>query len=121
MLDFYDITWEYEPRQFALTWSDAGHPTTFFRPDFFLPDEDLFIEITTMNQKLVTKKNRKVRRLREVHPDIRCKVFYQRDYLHLLVKYGLADESEDADALPAPTRVPGPPRVIDLGDESVAG
>ena len=92
----------------------------FFRPDFYLPDEDLFIEITTMNQKLVTKKNKKVRKLRALYPDVKCKIFYQRDYLHLLVKYGLEDAPEDEE-LPVPTRIPGPPRVFDLGEETVAG
>lgn len=74
-----------------------------------------------MNQKLVTKKNRKVRRLRELYPDVRCKVFYRRDYLHLLVKYGLEVEL-DEDQPPAPTRIPGPPEILDLGhDEASAG
>ena len=95
---------------------DSGNPTKFFRPDFYLPDDDLYIEITTMSQKLVTKKNRKVRRLRELYPDIDCKIFYQRDYLSLLVKYGL-EEPPDQELPPAPTRLPGPPRVEDLGDD----
>ncbi|MDH3470743.1 MAG: hypothetical protein OEM94_05445 [Acidimicrobiia bacterium] len=67
-----------------------------------------------MNQKLVTKKNRKVRRLRELYPEIRCKVFYQRDYLQLLVKYGLEEAPQDGFPS-APTRVPGPLQVVDLG------
>ena len=79
----------------------------------------MFIEITTMNQKLVTKKNRKVRRLRELYPDVKVKIFYQRDYLNLLVKYGL-DEPEDAEMPPAPTRIPGPPQVVNLGDDEMA-
>jgi hypothetical protein len=87
---------------------------SFFRPDFYLTDDDVYIEITTMSQKLVTKKNRKVRRLRETHPHIRCKIFYQRDYLHLLVKYDL--EEPDASIQTAtPSRIPGPPEVVDLG------
>jgi hypothetical protein len=118
LLDFYAIDWEYEPRSFPVEFSEDGSPAKFFTPDFYLPDEDLFIEITTMNQKLVTKKNRKVRRLHEVHPEVRCKVFYQRDYLHLLIKYGLEDDA--GEQLPAPTRIPGPPRVVNLG-ESRAG
>jgi hypothetical protein len=65
-----------------------------FSPDFYLPAYDLFIEITTLNQKLVTKKNRKVRRLRELQPGIKIKVLYQRDYLNLLVKYGLEQPSQ---------------------------
>jgi hypothetical protein len=73
----------------------------------------LYIEITTMNQKLVTKKNKKVRRLQAIHPDTKCKVFYQRDYLHLVVKYGLEepDHLEEAAAL---TRIPGPPEIVRL-------
>ena len=86
--------WEYEPRTFVLDWAGDGSPQQAFSPDFYLPAYDLFIEITTMNQKLVTKKNRKARRLREVYPDVRIKVFYQRDYLNLLVKYGLEDPSQ---------------------------
>jgi len=91
----------------------------FFTPDFHLPEEGMFIEITTMNQKLVTKKNRKVRLLAEHHPEVRCKIFYQRDFLHLLIKYGLETPS-DLESSPAPTRIPGPVRVVNLG-ESEAG
>jgi len=115
LLDFYGIDWEYEPRSFPVEFDEAGAPSGYFTPDFYLPDEDLFIEITTMNQKLVTKKNRKVRRLRSLYPEVRCKIFYQRDYLHLLVKYGL--EPGDATGDPVlPTRLPGPPQVINLGE-----
>lgn len=120
LLDFYSIDWEYEPTEFAVEWNEHGDPTRFFRPDFFLPADDLYIEITTMNQKLVTKKNRKVRQIRSLYPKIRCKVFYQRDYLHLLVKYGL-QEPEDQEFPEAPTRIPGPPRILDLGAGSADG
>ena len=77
-----------------MEWNRQGEPTLAFRPDFYLPAYDLYIEITTLNQKLVTKKNRKVRRLRELHPDIDIRIFYQRDYLNLLVKYGLEEPSQ---------------------------
>jgi hypoxanthine phosphoribosyltransferase len=93
LLDFYAIEWEYEPTSFAIAWDREGGVTQRFTPDFFLPEFDLYIEITTLSQKLVTKKNRKVRRLRERYPEIRCKVFYQRDYLSLVTKYGLEDAS----------------------------
>jgi hypothetical protein len=93
LLDFYAIVWEYEPRSFDIEWDAEGKVTQRFTPDFFLPDFDLYIEITTLNQKLVTKKNRKVRRLRERYPEITCKIFYQRDYLTLVTKYGLEDAS----------------------------
>jgi hypothetical protein len=89
LLDFYQIDWRYEPRSFDVEWDEAGQVTKRFTPDFFLPAFNLYIEITTMNQKLVTRKNRKVRRLRELYPGVNIKIFYQRDYLRLLEKYGL--------------------------------
>jgi len=94
LLDFYGVAWEYEPRTFVLDWDRAGAPVQAFTPDFYLPAYDLYIEITTLNQKLVTRKNRKVRRLAELHPDVKVKVLYQRDYVSLLVKYGLEDASQ---------------------------
>ncbi|HZU72716.1 MAG TPA: hypothetical protein VE990_08085 [Acidimicrobiales bacterium] len=81
-----------------LEWNSDLEPTLAFRPDFYLPAYDVFIEITTLNQKLVTKKNRKVRRLRELHPEIDIRILYQRDYLNLLVKYGLEPPSQMAEA-----------------------
>jgi hypothetical protein len=93
LLDFYGITWDYEPTSFDIEWDREGNVVRRFTPDFFLPEFDLYIEITTLNQKLVTRKNRKVRQLRERYPEIRCKVFYQRDYLSLVTKYGLEDRS----------------------------
>jgi len=94
LLDFYQIDWEYEPRSFDLELDSDGNAIQRFTPDFYLPAYDLYIEITTLNQKLVTKKNRKVRRLRELYPEIRCKIFYQRDYLSLVTKYGLDDHRQ---------------------------
>jgi hypothetical protein len=93
LLDFYQIEWTYEPTSFDIDWDHEGHVVQRFTPDFFLPEFDLYIEITTLSQKLVTKKNRKVRRLRERYPEIRCKIFYQKDYLSLVQKYGLEDAS----------------------------
>jgi hypoxanthine phosphoribosyltransferase len=115
LLDFYGIPWEYEPTSFPIAWDRNKQPTQFFTPDFYLPEDDLYIEITTMSQKLVTKKNAKVRRLKELHPGVRCKVLYQRDYLHLVLKYGL-EQAENLEARAAPTRIPGPPRVVRLDD-----
>jgi hypoxanthine phosphoribosyltransferase len=101
LLDFYNIAWDYEPRTFTLAWDRDGRPAQAFAPDFYLPAYDLYIEITTLNQKLVTKKNRKARRLREQYPDVQIRVLYQRDYLHLLVKYGLEPPSQLVDADPS--------------------
>lgn len=93
LLDFYQIEWEYEPRSFDLERDKDGAVIQQFTPDFYLPAYDLYIEITTMSQKLVTKKNRKVRRLKEQYPEVNCKIFYQRDYLSLVTKYGLEDRA----------------------------
>jgi hypothetical protein len=94
LLDFYAIEWEYEPRTFVLMSDRDGNPVQAFTPDFFLPAYDLFIEITTLNQKLVTKKNRKARLVQELYEGVTVRVLYQRDYLHLLVKYGLEPPSQ---------------------------
>jgi hypothetical protein len=88
LLDFYGIDWRYEPRTFPIEFDRLGHPVQAFTPDFHLPAYDLYVEITTLNQRLVTKKNRKARRVRELY-GVNVKVLYQRDYLGLLVKYGL--------------------------------
>jgi len=94
LLDFYGVHWEDEPQTFVLEWDDAGNPTRGFTPDFYLPAHDLFIEITTLSQKLVTKKNAKVRRLRELHPEVHVRILYQRDYVGLLEKYGLEEPEQ---------------------------
>jgi hypoxanthine phosphoribosyltransferase len=109
LLDFYNIAWDYEPRTFTLARDGDGRPAQAFTPDFYLPAYDLYIEITTLNQKLVTKKNKKARRLREQYPDVEIRVLYQRDYLQLLVKYGLEPPSQLADA-----GGPGEPPRLDL-------
>lgn len=89
ILDYYGIRWEYEPHTFPIEFDKKGRVITYFTPDFYLPDFDLYIELTTMNQKLVTKKNRKVRKLKELFPDIKIMVLYQRDFKNLILKYGL--------------------------------
>ena len=89
VLDFYRIRWEYEPKAFPIAWDEAGKVTEAFAPDFYLGDFDLYIELTTLKQNLVTEKNRKIRRFRELYPEVKLKVFYGRDYRSLLAKYGL--------------------------------
>ena len=98
LLDFYGVGWEYEPTEFVLEWDSAGRPTQAFRPDFYLPAYDLFIELTTLEQRLVTKKNRKVRLLGELRPEVKVKVLYQRDYQNLLLKFGVPSD-RDGEAL----------------------
>ena len=85
LLDFYGITWEYAPRTFVLERDHQGHPRSAFTPDFYLPDYDLYLEVTTLRQALVTRKNRKVRRLRAQRPDLRIRILYRRDIDRLFV------------------------------------
>lgn len=88
LLDFYGVAWEYEPRSFPLEWNDAGRMTQSFTPDFYLPDYDLFLEVTTVKPALKNRKNRKVRLLRELYPDIMIKLLTLKDVEALMLKYG---------------------------------
>ena len=88
ILDFYAVRWEYEPHTFPILWNLDGDVVESFSPDFYLPDLDLYLEMTTLRQKLVRKKNRKLRRLRELYPDLNVKLFYARDFRALMLKYG---------------------------------
>ena len=88
ILDFYRIRWEYEPHTFPILWNLDGTVVESFSPDFWLPDLELYLEMTTLRQRLVRKKNRKLRRIRELYPDIRVKLFYARDFRALMLKFG---------------------------------
>ena len=88
ILDFYDVRWEYEPTTFPILWNLDGEVVESFAPDFYLPDLGVFLEMTTLKQRLVRKKNRKLRRLRELYPDVRIKLFYARDFRAMMLKYG---------------------------------
>jgi cytidylate kinase len=90
LLDFYRIAWEYEPRSFPIHLDENGNALEAFTPDFYLPEFDLYVELTTMKQAHVTRKNRKVRLLRELYPGVNIQVFYQKDFENLIFKYGLA-------------------------------
>jgi cytidylate kinase len=97
VMDFYRIRWEYEPKTFPIEWDDSRSVVKAFTPDFYLPDLDLFIELTTMKQSLVTKKNRKVRLLRELYPEVNIKILYERDYKNLIWKYGLSNGDDNGE------------------------
>jgi hypothetical protein len=91
LLDFYGIAWDYEPRSFPLQWDKDGKVAEAFTPDFYLPEFDLYVELTTMKQAHVTKKNRKIRMLRSIYPHVNIQVFYQKDVQDLVMKYGLPE------------------------------
>ena len=89
ILDYYGIRWDYEPRTFVLDTDEAGRIVSAFTPDFYLPEQDLFIEVTVMKQSLVTRKNRKLREVRRLYPNVNVKLFYRRDIERLAQRYRL--------------------------------
>lgn len=93
ILDFYGLEWEYEPRTFPLEWDAQNNVTLAFTPDFYLPQQDLYIELTTLRPKLSTIKNRKMRLMRELYPEINIKLFKRREMRDLMVKFGLEEEA----------------------------
>jgi hypothetical protein len=93
ILDYYGIAWEYEPRTFPLDWDDEGNVTEAFSPDFYLVDQDLYVELTTLRPKLITRKNRKLRRLRRLYPDINVKLFKRKDLRDMMIKYGIDEQA----------------------------
>jgi hypothetical protein len=100
ILDFYDVRWTYEPVTFPILWNLEGDVVESFAPDFYLPELDVFLEMTTLKQRLVRKKNRKLRRLRELYPDIRIKLFYARDFRAMMLKYGRLGLAESLSGTP---------------------
>jgi hypoxanthine phosphoribosyltransferase len=124
ILDFYRIAWEYEPHTFPILWNLDGVVVESFSPDFFLPDLDLYLEMTTLRQRLVRKKNRKLRRIQELYPDIRIKLFYARDFRALMLKFGrlaLVDELSGSSGQVVPERPSGPSDERVEGDETAEG
>jgi hypothetical protein len=93
ILDWYGIPWMYEPTTFVLERDEEGRVTEAFAPDFYLPEQDLYLEVTVMKQSLVTRKNRKLRKLRKLYPDVKIKLFYERDFERLAARYGFPKAS----------------------------
>ena len=89
ILDFYGIEWQYEPRTFELRWDKEGKVIEAFTPDFYLPQQDVYIELTTLRPRLATYKNRRLRRMKELYPDVNVKLFKRGKMRDLMVKYGL--------------------------------
>jgi hypothetical protein len=124
ILDFYAVRWEYEPTTFPILWNLDGDVIESFAPDFYLPDLEIFLEMTTLKQRLVRKKNRKLRRLRELYPDIRIKLFYARDFRAMMLKYGRLGLAQSLSGTPGqvmPERAPIVPPVaaVDLEEATI--
>ncbi|MBK7179856.1 MAG: hypothetical protein IPH82_22205 [Chloroflexi bacterium] len=95
ILDYYGIRWQYEPTTFPLEWDENGGVTVAFSPDFYLPDEDRYVELTTVRPKLVTIKNRKIRRMNELYPEVNITLLKRSDLRDMMIKYGLDDHAAD--------------------------
>jgi hypothetical protein len=94
ILDFYGVTWEYEPKTFPLEWDEKGNVIEAFKPDFYLPQQNLYVELTTLRPKLTQKKNRKLKRIKELYPDVNIKLFKRRELRNMMLRFGLVDEAE---------------------------
>jgi len=115
ILDYYGVAWEYEPRTFPILWNTDGKVVESFSPDFYLPELDMYVELTTLKQSLVRRKNRKLRRLRELYPDIRVKLFYGKDFRALMLKYGRFDLAASLSGLEGqivPDHIGGRPKLV---------
>lgn len=93
ILDYYGIEWDYEPKTFILEQDESGKVLEAFSPDFYLRQQDLYIELTTLRPKLIRHKNRKLRRLRELYPEINIKLFKRRNIRDMMIKYGIDEEA----------------------------
>ena len=87
LLDFYGVSWQYEPTTFVLEQDTSGRVLEAFTPDFYLPAYEVYVELTTLKQKLVTAKNRKLRKLRTRYPSVRVKMLHRQATLGLLANH----------------------------------
>jgi hypoxanthine phosphoribosyltransferase len=90
IFDELGIVWQYEPHTFVLERDERGNVVEAFTPDFYLPEQDVYVECTTMRQSLTARKNRKVRKLRE--RGVIVGILYRRDFERLRERYGFPFE-----------------------------
>jgi hypoxanthine phosphoribosyltransferase len=95
LLDFYKIDWEYEPQTFVLRRDQDGNVKEAFTPDFYLPAQDLFVELTTLDRSLMSAKRKKIRRLRQLYPNVNIKLIDRHHFQWLLWKYEMDDQSDE--------------------------
>jgi len=95
ILDFYGIAWRYESTTFPLRWDEQGHVIEAFTPDFYLVEQGLYVELTTLRQKLMRMKHRKIRHIHALYPEVRIRLWNRNDLVRLLEHYGLAERSDE--------------------------
>jgi hypothetical protein len=94
VLDFFGVEWRYEPTTFPLQWDERGNVSEAFSPDFYLVEQDLYIELTTLRQRLIRIKHRKIRRLKELYPDVNIKLWNRKDFERFLERFGLEQRGQ---------------------------
>ncbi len=109
ILDFYGVEWQYEPRTFPLEWDQEGNVLAAFTPDFFLPQQNLYVELTTLRPKLTLKKNRKMKLIQQLYPEINIKIYKRRELRNLMLKFGLVEEAERIFGTEAQSKQAWPP------------
>jgi hypoxanthine phosphoribosyltransferase len=95
LLDAEGIPWEYEPRMFPLRVSADGRLLEAVRPDFYLPEADMYIECTEMKPSLASRKRRKLRQLRTLYGEV-VTLVERSDFERLRAKYGQASRRRNA-------------------------
>lgn len=94
ILDFYGVEWEYEPRTFPLKYGKDGNVIEAFKPDFYLPQQNLYVELTTLRPKLTLRKNKKLKQVKELYPDINIKLFKRRELRNMMLRFGMEEEAD---------------------------
>jgi len=95
VLDYFGIEWRYEPTTFPLRWDKEGNLLEGFSPDFYLVEQELYVELTTLRPRLMRDKHRKVRRLRELYPEVNVRLWDRRDFVRFLERFGLESHRQD--------------------------
>lgn len=93
ILDYYGVEWEYEPRTFPLEWDSEGNIIEAFKPDFYLPQQNLYVELTTLRPKLTQKKNRKMKKVQQLYPELNIKLFKRRELRNMMLRFGMVEEA----------------------------
>lgn len=83
------IPWLYEPTTFVLEQDANGNATEAITPDFYLPDQDVYVECTVQRIALLRRKRRKIEKLRKRY-GITIALFDSRDFDRFRVRWGLA-------------------------------
>ncbi len=85
LLDRYGVEWRYEPKTFPVEWDDDGRVTMAFSPDFFLTEFNTYLELTTMDQRYVTTKNKKAKKAKELY-GVNVKIVYRKDFEDMIAR-----------------------------------